>query len=302
MFKRKLIPTILAILCFLAAVCIMLYPAVSNYINEKYRSEIQTAYEEVIGQADDSRLEQIKENAAAYNQSLTSHTAAGNAFTQEAVLSAAENYDTQLDPSGNGIMGYIEIPKINTYLPIYHGTDSETLERGTGHLIGSSLPIGGEDNHCVITGHSGLASQRMFTDLEQLQEGDVFYLHILEEVLAYQVFFTEPVLPHDTSKLGIVQGNDLCTLITCYPTGINTHRLLVQGKRIPYEAAQELQEEIAITEEPQTSNWMAQYIQGILWGILAVLIIALAVVSVILYRRKHPHRKRRKGGRYAKKP
>ena len=297
MFNGKRIPIILSAVCFLAALGIMLYPAVSNYVNEKYRSEIHTAYEEVIQQSDTKRLLEIREQAVAYNQAITP----GNGFTQEAVQAASEDYFTQLNPGGNGIMGYVEIPKIDTYLPIYHGTEPDTLERGTGHLIGSSLPIGGESTHSVITGHSGLASQKMFTDLEQLQEGDVFYLHILGEVLAYQIFDTEPVLPHDTSRLTISQGEDFCTLITCYPTGINTHRLLVQGTRIPYEAAQEAQEEIEQTGESQTSNWEEQYLQGILWGILAALIAALVAVLIILYRRKHPKRKRRKGGRYAKK-
>ena len=297
MFNKNRIPIILAAVCFLAALGIMLYPAVSNYVNEKYRSKIQTAYEEVIQQADNGELLEIREQAAAYNQDITP----GNGFSQEAVQAASEDYFTQLDPSGNGIMGYIEIPKINTYLPIYHGTDAETLDKGAGHLIGSSLPIGGESTHSVITGHSGLASQRMFTDLEQLEIGDVFYLHVLGEVLAYQVFYTEPVLPHNTSRLSITQGEDFCTLITCYPTGINTHRLLVQGTRIPYEAAQEVQEEIELTREPQSSNWEEQYLLGILLGILAALTAALIVVLAIQYRRKHPKRKHRRGGRYEKK-
>lgn len=297
MFKQKRIPIILAAVCFVAALGIMLYPAVSNYVNEKYRSEIHTAYEEVIQQAENEELLEIRNRAAEYNQDITP----GNTFTQEAVEAASEDYSEQLDPSGNGIMGYVEIPKINTYLPIYHGTEAETLEKGTGHLIGSSLPIGGESSHSVITGHSGLASQRMFTDLEQLQEGDVFYLHILDEVLAYQIFDTEPVLPHNTSRLSIMQGEDFCTLITCYPTGINTHRLFVQGTRIPYEAAQEVQEEIELTGEPQTSNWEEQYLLGILFGILAALVAALAAILVVMYRRKHLKRKCRKGGRYAKK-
>ena len=297
MFKQNRIPIILAAVCFLAALGIMLYPAVSNYVNEKYRSEIQTAYEEVIQQTDNEKLFEIRERASIYNQTIIP----GNTFTQEAVEAASEDYLTQLDPSGNGIMGYVEIPQIDTYLPIYHGTEAETLERGTGHLIGSSLPIGGESSHSIITGHSGLASQRMFTDLEQLQEGDVFYLHILGEVLAYQVFYTEPVLPHDTSRLSITQGEDYCTLITCYPTGINTHRLLVQGTRIPYEVAQEVQEVLEQTGEPQTSNWEEQYLLGILFGILAALMVALIAVLIVQYRRKYLNRKRRKGGRYAKK-
>lgn len=301
MFKRQRIATIIAAVCFLTAICIMLYPAVSSYVNEKYRSEIHTAYEEVIEQADNSELLQAKELATAYNQSIIPGTAADNAYSQEALRAAAEDYDNQLNIAGDGLMGYVEVPKINVNLPIYHGTDSDTLDRGVGHLLGSSLPVGGESTHAILTGHSGMASQRLFTDLEQLEMGDVFYLHVLGETLAYQVDSINTVLPYDTSLLGISQGKDYCTLVTCTPVTVNTHRLLVRGTRIPYEEAQEVQAEIEITEEPQTSNWAEQYILGICMGILAVLIAGLIIVSVILYRRKHPRRKRYKGGLYAKK-
>ena len=298
MFKRNPIPIILAVFCFVAALCIMLYPAVSNHINEKYRSEIQTAYEKIIEQSDELQLAEIKERAIAYNQSIIPGTADANSFQKEAILAASEDYNTQLDPSGNGIMGYVEIPKINVNLPIYHGTETDTLEKGTGHLIGSSLPIGGENTHTVITGHSGMASQRMFTDLEQVEVGDIFYLHVLKDVLAYQVYDTGPVLPHDTEKLRISGSEDLCTLITCYPTGINSHRLLVQGKRIPYEAAQEAQVEIELEVTQQTSNWQEQYLMGILLGGIGVLITALIMFVAVMYRRKYSNRK---AGRYAKK-
>ena len=298
MFKRNPIPIILAAFCFVAALCIMLYPAVSNHINEKYQSEIQIAYEEIIEQSDELKLAEIKERAITYNQSIIPGTADANSFQKEAILAASENYNTQLDPSGNGIMGYVEIPKINVNLPIYHGTEVDTLEKGTGHLIGSSLPIGGENTHTVITGHSGMASQRMFTDLEQLEVGDVFYLYVLKDVLAYQVYDTEPVLPHDTERLKISSGEDLCTLITCYPTGINSHRLLVQSKRIPYETAQvaEVELELEVTQQP--SNWQEQYLFGILLGVVGVLLIALVLLAVVIYRRRQPDRK---AGRYAKK-
>lgn len=298
MFKRNPIPMILAAVCFVAALCIMLYPAVSNYINEKYQSEIQTAYEEIIEQSDELKLAEIKERAEAYNRSIIPGTTDLGSFQKEAIMAASKDYDTQLDPSGNGIMGYVEIPKIDVNLPIYHGTETDTLEKGTGHLIGSSLPIGGESTHAVITGHSGMASQRMFTDLEQLEIGDVFYLHVLGEVLAYQVYDAEPVLPHDTEKLRITSGEDLCTLITCYPTGINSHRLLVQGKRIPYETAQAAEEGIELEVTQQTSNWQEQYLLGILLGVVGVLVIALMIFVVVIYRRKQPSRK---AGRYAEK-
>lgn len=302
MLKRKLIPAIITAVCFLVSICIMLYPAVSNYVNEKYRSEIHTAYEEVIEQADDSELLQVRELAVAYNQSIIPGTAVGNTYSHEALLAASEDYDAQLNLAGNGLMGYVEVPKINVNLPIYHGTDSETLDRGVGHLLGSSLPVGGESTHAILTGHSGMASQRLFTDLEQLEMGDVFYLHVLGETLAYQVDSINTVLPYDTGLLGISQGEDYCTLVTCIPVTVNTHRLLVRGRRVPYEVAQEVQAEIEIIDEQQSSNWKEQYILGLWVGILAVLIVTLIAILVMLYRRKHPRRKRRKGGRYEKKP
>lgn len=199
-------------------------------------------------------------------------------------------------------MGYVEIPTIGVDLPIYHGTGNDSLDRGTGHLLGSSLPVGGESTHTIITGHSGMASQKMFTDLEQLQEGDVFYLHVLDEVLAYQVVAIHTVLPHDTAYLGIVQGKDLCTLVTCTPTGVNTHRLLVRGARIPYEQAVEGQETVAIHEEiATTSHWEEQYWFGIRLGVVAMVSIVLLVNFVLFIRKKRGKPARRKGGRYVRK-
>lgn len=294
MFKRKLIPTIIAAVCFLAAICIMLYPAVSSYVNDKYRSEIHIAYEEAIEQADNTELLQVMELAVAYNQSIIPGTAMGNAYSHEALLSASENYGAQLNLTCDGLMGYVEVPKINVNLPIYHGTDSETLDRGVGHLLGSSLPVGGESTHTILTGHSGMASQRLFTDLEQLEKGDVFYLHVLGEILAYQVDSINVVLPHDTSLLGICPGEDYCTLVTCTPVAVNTHRLLVRGARIPYEAAQEVQKETEEIEESQTSNWQEQYMLGIRLGVLTVLIIVLVVILANLFH------SRRNGGCYEK--
>ena len=195
-------------------------------------------------------------------------------------------------------MGYVVIPKISVNLPIYHGTENDSLERGIGHLLGSSLPVGGESTHSILSGHSGMASQKMFTDLEQLIVGDVFYLHILNETLAYQVVEINTVLPYDTSLLGIVPGEDLCTLVTCTPYGVNTHRLLVRGSRVPFEEAAALTEEIQIAE-PEVSTWEAKYLQGILIGILAAAgAILVDALSVQCWKK---FRKRKKGGCYAKR-
>ena len=296
--KRRYFRIVIAGIIFILALLLTLYPVISNIYNQRHQSLIHTAYEEVLQQADTRDLERIRELAIAYNEAIVPGTAE-EAYSQAALLEASVDYQSQLDPSGNGIMGYIEIPKISVNLPIYHGTDSDTLERGAGHLLGSSLPVGGKSTHTIITGHSGLATQKMFTDLEQLQEGDVFYIHVLGEVLAYQVFHKEAVLPHDTTLLGISQNEDYCTLITCYPTGVNTHRLLVQGTRIPYEEAEVIEEAVKL-EVKSESRWEDQYMMGIWLGILGMLIAALVFVAYKIYcnRKKGKHRK---GGKYVRK-
>ena len=291
---KKKIVTICAAVLFLTALGLTLYPLILNYVNQRYVSEIQTAYQEIIQQTDDSILQEAKQRAIAYNLAITPGTA--DAYSEEALLTASEDYENQLDIAGNGIMGYVEIPKIQVNLPIYHGTGAEVLDRGVGHLLGSSLPIGGENTHTILSGHSGMASQKMFTDLEQLTQGDVFYLNVLNETLAYQVTEINTVLPYETDLLGIVPGEDLCTLVTCTPYGINTHRLLVRGSRIPYEEAAVLDEEAASTE-PAASTWETKYVQGILWGVAA----ALGAGIVILAGTRIYRKARKGGGRYVKK-
>ena len=279
-------------MAFLLALGLTLYPVISNYVNQKYASQIQTAYQEVMEQANDSDLLKAKELANEYNRALV--PGATDAYSQEGLLAASADYDSQLNLAGNGIMGYVEIPKISVNLPIYHGTENDSLERGIGHLLGSSLPVGGESTHSILSGHSGMASQKMFTDLEQLTTGDVFYLHVLNETLAYQVVEINTILPYDTSLLGIVSGEDLCTLVTCTPYGVNTHRLLVRGSRIPYEEAELLVEETA-EEEPAKSTWEQKYIEGLLWGAAAVLLLLLLIgVGVYIYQNFTG------GGRYEK--
>ena len=302
--KRRTTTIIISVILFLFALGLTLYPVVANYVNQKYASEVHTAYLEVVEQADDTALQEARELAILYNQAIVPGTAATDAYSKEAILSASEDYGHQLNVAGDGIMGYIEIPTINVNLPIYHGTGSDSLERGVGHLLGSSLPVGGESTHAILTGHSGMASQKMFTDLVQVEVGDVFYLHILDETLAYQVRELNTVLPHDTSLLGISTGEDLCTLITCTPYGINTHRLLVTGSRIPYEEAETIVEEITQQEQQPRSTWEEKYIAGIVAGIFAVLIVAL-VIGIVIQIRKLIAENRRygkyRGGRHVQK-
>lgn len=274
-----------AILVFLLALGITLYPVISNFYNQRHQSQIHTQYEAVVEQTDDSELIRARELAQQYNEAIQPGSRPDDAYSRDAILEASRNYEDQLNLAGDGIMGYVEIPLIRVNLPIYHGTASETLDVGIGHLLGSSLPVGGESTHSVLTAHSGMAGQKMFSDIDQLEEGDVFYLQILSETLAYQVDAIHVVLPHDTTYLGITQGEDQCTLVTCTPFGVNTHRLLVRGSRIPYEEAEVIVEEQLQVEEPPKSTWEQQYIKGVLFGVGGVGAAGLIYGGILLWNR-----------------
>lgn len=279
MKRRQILSMIGLALVFLLALGLMLYPVISNHINAKYASEIQTTYEAVIEDTDNSELLAAKEDAVRYNESITPGATDTESYSQEALLAASQNYEKLLDIAGDGIMAYVQIPKISVQLPVYHGTNNDSLDRGIGHLLGSSLPVGGSSTHTILTAHSGMASQKMFSDLPQLEVGDVFYLKVLGETLAYQVDQINTVLPHDTTYLGIEQGEDLCTLVTCTPFGVNTHRLLVRGERIPYEEAEVIVE--TTQEAVVESTWEQHYMKGILIGICVVIV--LVVVALIVW-------------------
>ena len=263
------------------ALGLTLYPVISNYVNQKYASEIFTAYQEVIAQTDNTVLLQERGKAIAYNQTLIPRTGSDGSYTQEALQSASGEYNSMLNLAGDGIMGYIEIPKINVHLPIYHGTGDSSLSKGVGHLLGSSFPVGGESTHSILSGHSGMASQTMFTDLEQLGIGDVFYLYVLGDVLAYQVMEINTVLPSDTSLLGIWEGEDCCTLVTCTPYGVNTHRLLITGSRIPYEEAEQITVQMEV-EDSTGSHWMQYYLRGLEIGLAVVAGFLVAALLLFL--------------------
>ncbi len=272
---------------FLAALSLTLYPLISNWYNAQHQSEIYTQYMEVLEQTDDTELIMARELAIAYNETIIPGAQLSDAFSREALLQASEDYHSQLNLIGDGIMGYVEIPVLNVNLPIYHGTDSDSLDAGAGHLLGSSLPVGGENTHSVITAHSGVATQKLFSDLDKLGLGDVFYLQVLGKTLAYQVDEINVVLPHDTSYLGVTEGADQCTLVTCTPFAVNTHRLLVRGSRIPYtEAEVMVQERIAENDIP-ASTWEQQYMMGIFIGIGAVLVTTVLILYLKSKRRGH---------------
>ena len=283
---KKRLTIIIAIFAFLIALGITLYPMISTWYNERHQAEVHIHYQEKVEQVDNTKLIEAKELAVAYNQTILPGAQDEGSFSKEALLSASENYGSLLNLAGDGIMGYVEIPTIGVTLPIYHGTNNSTLERGVGHLLGSSLPVGGESTHSVLTAHSGMASQKMFSDLNRLKKGDIFFLDVLGEKLAYQVDQIKTVLPYDTTFLQTEIGNDLCTLVTCTPFGVNTHRLLVRGTRIEYEEAEVIVEEKLETEEPVKSTWEQQYLQGILIGISAVVILGVGLLVFWFVRRR----------------
>lgn len=282
--KKKRLTLCIAIAAFLLALGITLYPIISSTYNTHHQSQIHTQYEAQVEQAEDETLLLAKQQAQVYNLSICP-IQTEDAFSNDSLAFAAEDYADLLNVTGNGIMGYVVIPGIDVELPIYHGTNDSTLEIGVGHLLGSSLPIGGEGTHTVLTAHSGMASQKMFSDLPGVQNGDVFYLQVLGETLAYEVDLINTVLPYDTSYLGITPGEDYCTLITCTPVGVNTHRLLVRGHRIPYEEA-EIIEQTLPAKEP-TSTWEQAYIKGLLIGVSVVAAVSFVLLVVWFYRRDH---------------
>ena len=276
-------------LVFLLALGITLYPFVSNYLAEKYQSTAMAAYSDAISRMDDTTLMREREAAQQFNRSIGVISMSGpDAISR--LNAARDGYDDLLNVNNNGIMGYIRIPAIDVELPIYHGVENSTLEQGVGHLPGSSLPVGGESTHAVLAAHSGLASQRMFTDLEQLREGDRFYLSVLGETLAYEIDQMLVVEPDDAAALELQPGMDLVTLITCTPYAVNTHRLLVRGKRVPYEPAQE--EVIEAEAAPEPSTWRRQYVKGLALGVgIMAGCSTAAVIGWRLYLAKHTRRR-----------
>lgn len=246
---------------------VVLYPLIANYLSEKNRSLIETQYTETIEQMDTTVLDEARAEAKEYNKTLV--TIPEKPFTKDALIKAAESYDTLLNVREDGLMGYIEIPAIGVSLPVYHGTEESTLDHGVGHLLGSSLPVGGAGAHCVLTGHSGLAGQKMFSDLNLLKAGDLFFLRVLGQTLAYRVTDIYTVLPEDTSKLTIDAGRDLCTLVTCTPYGVNSHRLLLRGERTEYEEAISVIEDAEFTPVEE-STWGDEYRHSLIYGGLTI--------------------------------
>ena len=224
--KKDIITTAVFSVLFIVCLSVMLYPTFSNWWNSNMASHTISRYQEEVANIDTSEYDEALDAAKAYNEQLYHlHAPFSN-------YDALSGYNDLLNISGTGIIGYVSIPKIKVELPIYHGTDESSLQIASGHIQGSSLPVGGENTHAVISGHRGLPSARLFTNLDQIVEGDTFTINVLNEVLTYEVEKILVILPNDTSALEIVPGKDMVTLMTCTPYGVNSHRLLVMGHRI----------------------------------------------------------------------
>ena len=283
---KKALPTLLIIFVFLAGIAVFLYPTVSNYLYKKNSSKAITSHAENLSKLSPEVIAEEKEAVNRYNQSL---------FKNAVVLT--DPFDPDAYPITDGeytellafddVMAYIEIPAIGVYLPIYHGTEEETLLIGVGHLENTSLPAGGESTHAVLSAHCGLPSARLFTDLNLLKEGSLFRIHVLDEILTYQVYEIETVNPDDSSSLFIKEGEDIATLITCTPYGKNTHRLLVHGRRIE-------ENEDTLIEEPKIEKKMTweDYTKIAAICITTVFVLLLLVGTVKgLIRRKNKNEK-----------
>jgi sortase A len=223
---RKYASTLILIVALLTGLSLLLYPQVSDYWNSIHQSRAIASYQEQLDATDNHVFEQMLADAQAYNESLRKSPNRYNRSEEELAW-----YNSLLDISGTGIMGYIEIPILHVKLPMYHGVDESVLQIAAGHIEGSSLPVGGPGTHCVLSGHRGLPTARLFTDLDQLTVGDIFMLHVLDQTLTYEVDHIAIVKPDELSLLEIEDKQDLCTLVTCTPYGVNTHRLLIRGHR-----------------------------------------------------------------------
>lgn len=264
---KKLLPNILLASVFLIGLALLLYPAISNYVNTRHQSHAVASYENDMAKLAPEDYTPILQAAQAYNAALLDKP---DRFLQ--TDEEAATYQSLLNPTNNGIMGYVEISKIGVKLPIYHGTDESVLQVGAGHVEGTSLPVGGAGTHCAISGHRGLPSAMLFTDLDKLAVGDAFAIHVLDQVLTYQVDQILVVKPSELDALEIDPAKDYCTLITCTPYGVNSHRLMLRGLRVE-NAAEQAPAEVSAPTAVQTPYDVTPGL--IVIGILALVVILL---------------------------
>lgn len=264
---KKNLSKILLVGAFLIGLSLLLYPTVSNYVNQRNQTRAIVSYDENVSALKSEDFTKLWQEAVQYNKGLTSDNIA--------VFSDAdrEKYNKVLNPTGSGIMGYIEISKIGVKMPIYHGTGEELLQVAIGHVEGSSLPVGGQGTHSVVSGHRGLPSAKLFSDLDQMAIGDVFQIHVLGQILAYQVDQIVVVLPDDVKDLKTVQGKDYCTLVTCTPYGINSHRLLIRGIRVDYN------EKLSVKVSPDAKKIAPLLVAPVVAVPILLIIFIVAIIS-----------------------
>lgn len=236
---RRRLSNIAPLVLVVVGLAILLYPTISNFLIEQNASRMIESYDDAVEALSEEERQAILDEAHAYNAALAARAGAGSAGEADSASSAEsaallERYNEVLDLNGNGMMGYISIPSIEVTLPIYHGVEEQVLQEAVGHIEGTSLPVGGMATHAVLSGHRGLPSAKLFTDLDQMQEGELFFIRVLDETFAYQVDGIETVLPDETESLAIRAGEDKVTLVTCTPYGINSHRLLIHAHAVPY--------------------------------------------------------------------
>lgn len=274
MKKDKLFNIFLGLTVFIG-LSVMFYPVVSDMWNTYRNNLLISDYKKDVNDLSKKKADKIWNDAITYNKNHRQNFIKEDVFTNLRKRSKSQ-YDSYLNISSNGIMGTIVIPKINVEIPIYHGTGEKELQTGVGHMEGTSLPVGGTSSHCVLSAHRGLPSAKLFTDLDKMKEGDMFFLHVLDKTLAYKVDAIFTVKPDETQNLSLVKGKDYVTLLTCTPYGVNTHRLLVRGIRTPYNKTQD-----------QNVSILKDYRVWILIATIIVLIIVNAFIIIKNKRKKH---------------
>ncbi len=269
---KKNLTTIILVIIMLLGIGLLLYPTVADYWNSIHQSAAISKYVEAVGDINQEEYDRLLKEAAEYNKELRAR-----GFSLNLTESEMEKYLKTLDFAGTGMMGYIEIQRINCVLPIYHGIDDGILQTAIGHIPGTSLPVGGDSTHAVLSGHRGLPSARLFTDLDKLEKGDIFVLRIMNEVLTYEVDQIEIVLPANVSNLEIEEGKDYCTLITCTPYGVNSHRLLVRGHRVENGREADLSQVVAEA---------VQIDKRLVAPVLAIPILLILIIGVLIKNRR----------------
>ena len=271
---KKNVVRIILIVGFCVGLIISLYPLISNIYSRRNQMDVINKYQEDIEKVDEQEMANELELANAYNRKLNQTIVLTDPFDPSAIDMADDVYYDILNYTDDGVMAYINIPKIDVNLPIYHGTDNEHMLKGVGHLVGTSFPVGGIDTHAVLSAHSGLSTAELFTNLADLKKDDLFYIHVLDDVLAYEVDKINVVKPNETNDLKIVPGQDYVTLVTCTPYGINSHRLLVRGHRVEYNPDLEKQE----SKKANNDVWFKEYIKSIVSGIGIIVLIIIFIV------------------------